>query len=98
MTGILNKEGLTEEEFLATYNPGDYDRPSVTVDMLVLGMNTSLNRLKLLLIQRSDHPYINCWALPGGVVGMEESAYAAACRELEEETGLTGIYMEQLYT
>ena len=98
MSAILNKDGLTEEEFLATYNPGDYDRPSVTVDMLVLGMNASLNRLKLLLIQRSDHPYINCWALPGGFVGMEESAYEAACRELEEETGLTGIYLEQLYT
>lgn len=98
MNTILNKDGLTEEEFLASYNPGDYERPSVTVDMLVLGMNKKLNNLKVLLIQRKDHPYINCWALPGGFVGMEESAHEAACRELEEETGLTGIYLEQLYT
>ena len=98
MTEIRNRDGLTEEEFLAGYNPGDYDRPSVTVDMLVLGMNGKLNGLKVLLIQRNDNPYMNCWALPGGFVGMKESAYEAACRELKEETGLTDIYLEQLYT
>jgi len=98
MNKVLNKDGLTEKEFLANYKPGDYDRPSVTVDILVLGMSKKLNGLKVLLVQRKDHPYINCWALPGGFVNMNESAYEAACRELEEETGLTGIYLEQLYT
>ena len=29
---------------------------------------------------------------------MRESAYEAACRELQEETGLTNIYLEQIYT
>lgn len=97
MKDILNKDGLTEKEFLENYKPGDYERPSVTVDILVLGMSEKLNGLKVLLIQRKDHPYINCWALPGGFVNMDESAYEAACRELEEETGLTGVYLEQLY-
>lgn len=98
MKDIRNKDGLTEAEFLKNYKPGDYERPSVTVDILVLGMSKKLDGLKVLLIQRKDHPYINCWALPGGFVNMDESAYEAACRELEEETGLTGVYLEQLYT
>lgn len=93
-----NADGLTEEEFLANYKPGDYERPSVTVDMLVLGLNKTYDKLKVLLIKRGNHPFINCWALPGGFVDINESAYKAACRELEEETGLTNVYFEQLYT
>lgn len=94
----VNRDGLTEEEFLAQYKPKNYERPSVTVDMLVLGMSASLDGLKILLIQRNNHPYIDSWALAGGFVGMKESAYEAACRELEEETGLTDVYLEQIYT
>lgn len=94
----LNKDGLTEEQFLANYKPGDYERPSVTVDMMVLRMDENLNSLKVLLIKRKDHPFIDNWALPGGFIGIRESAYEAACRELKEETGVTGVYLEQLYT
>ena len=93
-----NKDGLTQKEFLAQYNPGHYERPSVTVDMLLFGMSRDLKGLKLLLIKRNNHPYMGCYALPGGFVGIKESAYTAECRELEEETGLKDIYMEQLYT
>lgn len=93
-----NKDGLTEEEFLKNYNPGNYKRPSVTADMLIFGMSGDLKGLKLLLIKRNNHPFIDCYALPGGFVNINESAYEAACRELEEETGLKDIYMEQLYT
>lgn len=93
-----NKNGLTEEEFLKQYDPGKYERPSVTADIMVLGMDEKLNSLKVLLIQRGDHPYIDCFALPGGFINMDESAYHAACRELEEETGLKDIYLEQVYT
>lgn len=93
-----NKNGLTEKEFLEQYNPGDYERPSVTVDMMVLRMRDDLECLQILLIQRGDHPYIGCWALPGGFVGIDESTYTAACRELEEETGLKNVYLEQVYT
>lgn len=93
-----NAAGLTEAEFLAAYKPGDYDRPSVTVDMMVLRMKPQLDGLQLLLIQRKNHPCIEQWALAGGFVDIDESAYNAACRELEEETGLTGVYLEQIYT
>lgn len=95
---IRNADGLTEAEFLAQYNPGNYERPSVTVDMMVLRMKEDLNNLQILLIQRKDHPCIGQWALPGGFINIDESAYEAACRELQEETGLTDVYLEQIYT
>lgn len=99
MKQYLNKDGLTEEEFLKQYKPSDYERPSVTVDMMMLCMSEKLENLKVLLIQRNNHPFINCWALAGGFVGIDESTYDAACRELKEETGLvTDTYLEQLYT
>lgn len=102
-----NKNGLTEKEFLANYKPGNYERPSVTVDMLLyiideeeIGKRKNAKKdLKLLLIKRKDHPFIDSWALPGGFVGMEESLEEAAYRELKEETNLSeDIYLEQLYT
>ena len=95
---VLNEAGLTEEEFLKQYHPDDYERPSVTVDMMVLRMKPDFRCLQILLIKRKDHPFINCYALPGGFIHMQESAYEAACRELQEETGLTNIYLEQIYT
>lgn len=91
-------KGLTEKEFLENYRPGDYERPSVTVDMLLIGTDERYSTLKILLIKRKNHPFINKWAFPGGFVEIDESAYKAACRELEEETGLKDVYMEQLYT
>lgn len=95
---IVNVDGLTLKEFLAQYKPSDYERPSVTVDMMILCMSKHLENMKVLLIQRKDHPYINQWALAGGFVDIKESTYEAACRELKEETGLDNIYLEQLYT
>ena len=47
-----DKNGLTEEEFLQAYKPGDYDRPSVTVDMVVYRLKKDLSSLQLLLIRR----------------------------------------------
>lgn len=102
-----NKDNLTEKEFLKVYEPGDYDRPSVTVDMLLFTIDdirTSVRKniekeLKMLLIKRNDHPYIDAWALPGGFVDIDEDITDAAYRELKEETNLSeNIYLEQLYT
>lgn len=96
---VIGGVKMTEREFLASYDSSKYEKPSVTVDMAVLGMDEGLDRLKLLLIKRGGHPYKGYWALAGGFMGMEESAYEAAQRELEEETGLNrGIYLEQVYT
>lgn len=52
--------------------------------------------LKVLLIQMKKHPYEKAWALPGGLVGAEESLDAAARRHLEGKTGVGRVYLEQL--
>lgn len=105
--GIKNKQGLTEEQFLAVYDADKYKKPSVTVDMLIFTVTDQERKsyrrlpekvLRLLMIKRGDHPYIGRWALPGGFVNMDESLDEAALRELKEETGIDDIYMEQLYT
>lgn len=75
----------------------EYPRPSVTVDIVVYGYDGG-KQLKLLLIQRGSDPYKGSWALPGGFVDMDEDLETAALRELEEETGVKDLYLEQLYT
>lgn len=77
----------------ATYK---YARPAVTVDCVVFGRDAGT--LKLLLVQRGQAPFRGCWALPGGFVHIDEPLEAAARRELEEESGLKGVFLEQLYT
>jgi 8-oxo-dGTP diphosphatase len=54
--------------------------------------------LKVLLIQRALAPFKGTWALPGGFVRIDETLEEAARRELEEETGLRKVFLEQLYT
>ena len=89
---LKNEDGLTEKEFLAQYRPGNYERPSVTVDMLIFAVDPEAEDEdpELLLIRRRNHPCIGQWAMPGGFVNMDESLEEAAARELEEETGITG--------
>jgi len=74
----------------------EYPRPSLTVDAVVFGFDDQ--DLKVLLIQRALEPFAGNWALPGGFVQMEEPLEAAVRRELREETGVSNVYLEQLFT
>jgi 8-oxo-dGTP diphosphatase len=74
----------------------EYPHPAVTVDCVVFGLDDG--NLKVLLIQRDLEPFAGAWALPGGFVKLEESLDQAALRELSEETGVSELYLEQLYT
>lgn len=103
----IKDKSRSEEEFLASYNPEDYDRPSVTVDTLIFTVTDKPSEdirkldkkeLKVLLIKRKNYPYKGSWAFPGGFVNIDESLDEAVNRMVREEVNMDNIYFEQLYT
>ncbi len=73
-----------------------YPHPAVTTDVVLFGLRAG--DLNLLLIRRAHPPFAGRWALPGGFLEIDEALEDCARRELLEETGLDGIYLEQLHT
>ena len=73
-----------------------FARAAVTVDCVVFGLDDE--DLKVLLIRRDLPPFEDKWALPGGFVRLDETLDEAARRELQEETSLERVFLEQLYT
>ena len=73
-----------------------HPHPAVTTDIVIFTIRDK--QLKLLLIMRAAEPCKGQWALPGGFVQPKEDLESAARRELSEETGISGVYLEQLYT
>ncbi|MEM1071945.1 MAG: NUDIX domain-containing protein [Planctomycetota bacterium] len=74
----------------------EFARPALTVDCVVFGVDE--DDLKVMLIQRGVNPFKGKWAIPGGFVRVDESLESAARRELEEETGIRDVFLEQLCT
>lgn len=64
----------------------EYERPSVTTDVVVIAF--SMEGAWLLLIERARDPFAGHWALPGGFLDPYESLEAGTIRELAEETRL----------
>jgi 8-oxo-dGTP diphosphatase len=68
----------------------------VTVDVVIFTIQEDI--LQVLLVRRGAAPFKDRWALPGGFIREDEPLEQAALRELEEETGVRDVYLEQLYT
>lgn len=92
MSELRDKRGLTEAEAIARYRAKNYPKPALTADIAVFARRE--NRWKLLLIRRGGHPFLGCWALPGGFADQGETIERTAARELMEETGLEGLEMK----
>lgn len=87
---------MSEDAFLAAYDPDAFARPALTVDLVL--MSIQADRPAALLLRRTEHPHADRWALPGGFVGMDETLDAAAERVLRAKAGIAGPHLEQLYT
>lgn len=87
---LRDKNGLTEEEFLASYRADRFERPSVTVDIVLFAGE------RVLLIRRGGHPFLGKLAFPGGFVEPNETVRQAAFRELREETQAQDVILKQL--
>ena len=87
-----------EKLFLSAYNANDYDRPSIAADIVVFSVTNQKDiepkrspdpKLKVLLIKRGEHPFMNHWALPGGFLKNNETIEECAFREITEETNVS---------
>jgi 8-oxo-dGTP diphosphatase len=85
-----------EAAFLEQYNPNEFDRPSLAVDVALLTIRE--RQLEVLVIKRTEHPAKGLWSLPGGFVGIKETLEAAAHRILKAKAHLEHPYHEQLFT
>lgn len=86
------EQEASEAEFLEWYHQQElpvYEKPSLTVDIVLMGYNKAEDQMKILLIQRKGNPFRNSWALPGGFVERNESTDQSVLRETFEETGVT---------
>ena len=100
-------EYKSEEEFLNNYKSSDYPSFAVSTDILVFGISSlddddykklDNKKMSILLVKRHTYPFKDKWCLPGGFVKIDEELESAPKRILKSETGLSNIYLEQLYT
>ena len=97
----------SEEEFLKNYDPNQFERLSLTTDILIVSVSdvastnyrkSDQKNMSILLVKRNDYPFKDKWCLPGGFIRMDENLRDCPVRILKDETNLHDIYLEQLYT
>jgi 8-oxo-dGTP diphosphatase len=88
----------SELEFLESYDPTIYERPSASVDTVIFTVIDGA--LQVLLVQRSEHPFRERWSLVGGYIDLkkDQDLLATAKRKLHEKTGVKTPYLEQCFT
>lgn len=92
MEELRDAKGLTEAEAIVRYRERNYPKPALTADILVF---TYLEeKLHVLLVKRGGHPFMGRLALPGGFANENEPVEETAARELEEETGVSGLELD----
>ena len=103
----MEKVYNSEEEFLKNYNSDEFEKLSMTTDILIFSVSseettnyrkTDKKKMSILLVKRDNYPFKDKWCLPGGFVGIKENLDDAPVRILKNETNLDNIYLEQLYT
>ena len=80
------------------FTPPPEQRPAISVDVIIFNLDMDNNDLKTLLIRRRNPPFVGMWAVPGGFLRYGEALDEAARRKLDDETGVTDVYLEQLFT
>ena len=78
--------------------PDRSSRAHRDVAVLVVILTVDGGRLRVLLVRRSAQPFKDAWSLPGGLLAPNESLDQAAVRKLDDETGVTDLFLEQLYS
>lgn len=81
---------------MAAVTAAEYVQPAVTADTALFSVRG--DELVALIVKRPREPFAGWWALPGDYIQAEESLDAAAARALAEQTRLSDVYLEQLYT
>lgn len=76
----------------------EHEKFHVAVDSIIFGYDEEGRELKVLLLKRNFQPAKGEWSLMGGFLKNNEAVDEAAKRILNQLTGLSDVYMEQLYT
>ena len=96
-----------EEEFLIDYDSSEFEKLSMTTDILIFSVSneevdnyrkTDKKKMSVLLVKRDNYPFKDKWCLPGGFIKIDEDLDEAPNRILKNETNVENIYLEQLYT
>lgn len=90
--------GRTQRKITDTLSKQPLADFKVGVDNAIFSVDTSQNRLLVLLVMRQQEPFLNYWGLPGTLVRQGESLEDAAYRILAEKIKAKNLYLEQLYT
>ena len=103
----MEKTYSSEEEFLKDYDSSNFEKLSITTDVLIFSVSneevdnyrkTDKKKMSILLVKRDNYPFKDKWCLPGGFIGIDEDLDEAPKRILKNETNVDNIYLEQLYT